>query len=114
MTPSQRIVRNTASAEPYQAGPNVADTETSGKGMLARLPQEDRTRTGSPHTQHDASVEASLALPHERDQSTDMTASKRDPVVQQAQRDVSRGIKDTSKGAEMDSAYKKLRHEKSD
>ena len=98
MTPSKRILRNIAS-----------DTEATGKGMAARLPQEDRTRVGAPLTQHDASVEASLALPHERDQSTDMTASKPDPLIEQAQRDVNSGIKDTSKSVEMNSAYKKLK-----
>ena len=98
MTPSQRMTRNTAT-----------ETEAAGKGMPARSPQGDRARTGAPQTQHDASVEASLPLPHERDQSTDMTASKPDPLVRQAQRDVSRGIKDTSKGAEMDTAYNKLK-----
>ena len=98
MTPSKQILRNKAT-----------ETETSGKGMPARLPQADRTRVGTPQTQHDASVEASLALPHERDQSTDMTASKPDPVVKQAQRDLSRGIEDTSKSVQMNIAYKKLK-----
>ncbi|MBC7608807.1 MAG: hypothetical protein H7228_04385 [Polaromonas sp.] len=98
MTPSKRIVRNKAT-----------ETETTGKGMPVRLQQTDRTRLGAAQTQHDASVEASLALPHERDQSTDMTASKPDPVIKQALRDVSRGLTDTSKGVEMNSAYKKLK-----
>jgi hypothetical protein len=47
-------------------------------------------------------------LPHERDQAVDMTNAKPNPVVEQADRDVKRGIKDTSKSVEMDRAYKKL------
>ena len=50
-----------------------------------------------------------LSLPHERDQSTDMTAETEDPVVTQASKDLQRGLKDTSKGAEMDKAYAKLK-----
>lgn len=50
-----------------------------------------------------------LALPHERDQSTDMTPEAIDPVVAQADRDVKRGFQDTSKGPEMDKAYDKLK-----
>lgn len=98
MTPSTRIVRNKAT-----------ETETTGKGMPERSPQEGRNRVGAPQTPHDASVEASLPLPHERDQSIGMTAGKPNPVVKQAQRDVSRGLKDTSKATEMDAAYKKLK-----
>ena len=98
MTPSKRIARD-----------RVTETESTGKGMPARSAQEDRARVGAAQTQHDASVEASLPLPHERDQSIEMTANQVDPVVRQAQRDTSRGVTDTSKGAEMDTAYKKLK-----
>ena len=37
-------------------------------------------------TFRDAAVEASLELPHERDQVTDMTSDKPDPTIKQAQR----------------------------
>lgn len=50
-----------------------------------------------------------LSLPHERDQSTDMTPDTQDPVVEQASKDLQRGIKDTSNGPEMDKAYDKLK-----
>ena len=50
-----------------------------------------------------------LSLPHERDQSTDMTPETKDPVVEQASKDVKRGLQDTSKGPEMDKAYDKLK-----
>ena len=50
-----------------------------------------------------------LPLPHERDQSTDMTPEANDPVVEQASKDLQRGLKDTSKGPEMDKAYDKLK-----
>ena len=50
-----------------------------------------------------------LLMPHERDQSTDMTPEAADPVVKQAARDVKRGLQDTSKGLEMDKTYDKLK-----
>ena len=40
---------------------------------------------------------------------TDLTADKPDPTIKQAQRDVERGLKDTSKSTEMDNTYKKLK-----
>ncbi|WP_309678815.1 hypothetical protein [Polaromonas sp.] len=82
---------------------------TAGKGMPARAPRQQGPRTAASTTPKDASVEASLELPHERDQATDMTASQPNPRVEQAARDVGRGLKDTSKGAEMDRAYQKLK-----
>jgi hypothetical protein len=36
-----------------------------------------------------------LALPHERDESTDATAGKPDPVMAQAKRDIDIGMVDT-------------------
>jgi hypothetical protein len=63
-------------------------------------------RAGSPK---DTSVEASLELPHERDQSVDMTGGHSSAEVEQAGRDLRRGLKDTSKGPEMGRAYKKLK-----
>ena len=86
-----------------------SETATTGKGMPNREVRPDRARVGSAKTPHDAAVETSLSLPHERDQDTDMTEAKPDPVTVQAQRDVSRGLQDTSKSPEMDSAYKKLK-----
>ena len=81
----------------------------AGKGMPAREPLQGRPLDTRTRTQHDASVEASLRMPNERDGSTDMTADVPDPVVLQARRDIKRGIQDTSKGSEMDQAYKKLK-----
>ena len=88
---------------------SAPDTAKAGKGMPAKPAQADRARVGAAQTLHDAAVEASLALPHERDQSTDMTAEQPNPTIEQAQRDVERGLKDTSKSPEMDKTYKKLK-----
>ena len=85
------------------------DTATVGRGMPARKPKPDAAAVARAQTPHDASVEASLSLPHERDQSTDMTADAPDALVQQAQRDVKRGLQDTSKAPEMNRAYSKLK-----
>ena len=82
------------------------DTSTTGKGMPDKSPQESRPST-QVKTGRDTSVESSLQMPHERDQSTDMTPDKQSPVVKQAHEDVSRGLQDTGKQPEMDAAYKK-------
>ena len=96
--------KNTPSA------PSSSATQAaSSKGMPAKEPREQRSRPEQPDSPKDSAVEASLALPHERDQSVDMTNDKPSPVVKQAGRDVQRGVKDTSKSVEMDRAYKKQR-----
>jgi len=53
------------------------------------------------------SDETGLALPHERDQSTDMTSAAPDPLIQQADADLHRGLQDTGKSPAMDAAYDK-------
>lgn len=88
--------------------PDSATQAASSKGMPTKEPREQRSRPQQPNSPKDSAVEASLELPHERDQSVDMTNDKPDPVVKQAGRDVQRGVKDTSKSVEMDRAYKKL------
>ena len=57
----------------------------------------------------DAAVEAQLKMPNERDESLDMTPDAPDPVIEQAAIDVARGLQDTSKGAELNRAYRKLK-----
>lgn len=87
---------------------NSSPQPASGKGMPAKEPRVQRSRPGQADTAQDDAVEASLELPHERDQAVDMTNAAPNPVVEQAGRDLKRGVKDTSKSVEMDRAYKKL------
>lgn len=47
-------------------------------------------------------------LPHERDEGAGMTGGVPSARVQQAQRDVKRGVQDTSRAPEADIAYRKL------
>ena len=89
--------------------PRLTDIATAGKGMPARKSKPARVAAERAKTLHDASVEAKLSLPHERDQSPNMTAATPDAVVQQAQQDLKRGVQDTSKAPEMDQAYRKLK-----
>jgi hypothetical protein len=76
-------------------------------------PPAQRAIVGKPPTPHDAAVEAKLQMPNERDESVTgaatITADAPDPVIEQAAVDVARGLKDTSKGAELDRAYTKLK-----
>ena len=79
------------------------------EGMPAKTPSAGSSRPGRNLTPQDASDESSLALPHERDQSNNMTATQPDPQIQQAARDLKRNLQDTSKSAAMDGAYRKLK-----
>ena len=47
-------------------------------------------------------------LPHERDQSVDMTQDTPHPERKQAYSDLQRGLQDTGRGPPSDAAYKKL------
>ena len=76
---------------------------------LPTHPPTQRARVGKPPTPRDAAVEAQLQMPNERDESVDMTADVPDPLIEQAAVDVARGLQDTSKGVELDCAYKKLK-----
>lgn len=86
----------------------TTDQAAAGKGMPAKTPLPQRSRPGKHGTPADSSAESSLTLPHERDQSLNMTSDATNPGVAQAARDLEKGIKDTSKALEMDQAYKKL------
>lgn len=50
-------------------------------------------------------------LPHERDQSTDLSAPGRSPrgEIKQAKHDVDRGLKDTDRGPPMDETYQRVK-----
>ncbi len=92
-------------APPPLSNPDQAAT---GKGMPKKTPLAQRSRPGKHATPADVSAESSLSLPHERDQALDMTSDANNPQVEQAARDVKRGVKDTSKAPEMDQTYRKL------
>jgi hypothetical protein len=94
-----------ADTTPERSPSDPRETFNAGKGMPARDAKHDPERIGKPPTAHDASVEFSLAMPHERDQSTDMTADVPDPRIQQAAIDVDSGRQDTSKANETNRAY---------
>ena len=83
------------------------DIRTTGKGMPNRKPQDGNARVGREETAKDASDEAGLSLPHERDQATAMTNAKPDPEMKQAKHDMDSGLQDTSKEPEMNVAYKR-------
>jgi hypothetical protein len=48
-------------------------------------------------------------MPHEHDEKVGMTGGVPSPKVQQAARDVKRGLQDTSRATEADDTYEKLR-----
>ena len=52
---------------------------------------------------------AALKLPHDHDEGSNMTGGEASDLIQQAHRDVSRGLQDTDRGAEIDRTYRKLK-----
>lgn len=68
----------------------------------------DTTRADLPPDGKKQGEDGSVPLmPHERDQSVGMTDDHPDENVQQAFRDVQRGLQDTDRGPAADQAYKK-------
>ena len=102
------------SAQPVdKTDPNTAaspfDPPAAGKGIPARTPEAQAPLAGKHLAPSDQSDQASLQMPHERDQNTGMTSdAKPEPRIKQASEDLEQGRKDTSKAVEMDMAYKKL------
>lgn len=80
----------------------------TGKGEPAKAPRRQRPQVGTQQNLKDQSVKNSLELPNDRDQATDMTNAQPDPMIEQASKDVARGIKDTSAALVTDRTYKKL------
>ena len=60
-------------------------------------------------TPNDASLQASLELPHERDQQADSTGGQPSTKMKQAGRDLSHGVQDTSRAPEMNRAYEQVK-----
>lgn len=75
--------------------------------MPAKAPQPQRSLPGQHKTPEDDSIQGTLELPNDRDQSVDMTGDQHSALIEQAARDLDAGIKDTSKAPEMDRTYKK-------
>lgn len=94
---------------PQRTPEEPTETLHTGKGMPQREARPGAYRDGKPITPQDASDEASLRMPHERDQSTDMTPDQPSQKITQAQNDVESGRKDTSKSVEMNNTYEKLK-----
>jgi hypothetical protein len=95
---------------PVESVAPVAALEAgSSEGMPTRTPATGRSRPGQSVTPQDASDESSLALPHERDQTSNMTAAQPDPQIRQAARDLKQNLQDTDKSAAMNQTYQKLK-----
>ena len=50
-----------------------------------------------------------VVMPHERDEKVGMTGGISSPMVEQAAKDLLRGVKDTSRSVESNAAYEKLK-----
>lgn len=94
--------------KPETTPPNTPAQPAAGKGEPEKTPRRQAPQAGRQPDLRDESVKASLELPHDRDQAQDMTHPQPDPLMEQAAKDIGKGIKDTSKAIETDQAYKKL------
>ncbi|MEO8022475.1 hypothetical protein [Polaromonas sp.] len=98
-----------APAPPASPSPDSPSREAgTSEGMASVKPAKDRPLRDEENVLADL-ADTGLSLPHERDQSTDMTDAKADPQVEQASRDLGRGLQDTDKGKPMNEAYRKLK-----
>ena len=61
----------------------------------------------APGPQADPAPVEEPRLPHERDQSVDMTDDRPDPVIRQAHDDLARGLRDTDRGPVAERTYQK-------
>lgn len=72
---------------------------------------ERRTNTTHPAERPGSGPEdlggSEARLPHERDEATDMTDGERHPEVEQAYKDLQRGLQDTDRGVPAHQAYQK-------
>lgn len=89
--------------------PNPEKDVTPSAPVPART--ERRTNTTNPAVQPGSGPEdlsgPEARLPHERDQATDMTDGERHPEVEQAYKDLQRGLQDTDRGVPAHNAYQK-------
>ena len=93
---------------PQTKPPDMLNQPATGKGEPAKKPRRQRPQADRQQTLKDESVKSSLELPNDRDQATDMTNSKPDPMIEQASKDLANGLKDTSAALVIDRTYKKL------
>ena len=87
-------------------------THTTARELGPRSKDEDKPASpphGNTHSdKHSGKGEDEQPrMPHEHDESADSQRSPPREVIQQAHRDVSRGLTDTDKGPPMDDAYQK-------
>jgi hypothetical protein len=78
--------------------PSVDTTKRQASGPIG----QGLSKAGQPPAK-----EEKPKLPHERDESVDMTHGQPDAQVEQAYRDVQRGLQDTDRGPPADKAYQK-------
>ncbi|CAN7148139.1 hypothetical protein LJR129_000029 [Acidovorax sp. LjRoot129] len=93
----------------------MAQSPTQEKDVTPSAPvparTERRVNTTHPAVQPGSGPEdlngPEARLPHERDQATDMTDGERHPEIEQAYKDVERGLQDTDRGVPAHNAYQK-------
>lgn len=89
---------------PKPSKTNPSNSSAADKPVLSAA-----RRTGTLRLPVGTAKPAPMELPHERDVSTNMTDGIPSPPVQQAYRDVKRGLQDTDRGAEVGRTYQKLK-----
>ena len=90
----------------------MANPRLPGAGDVPRAVTPSTTKKVV-NTQLAPDAPTELKLPNERDESVGVTGGVQSPAVQQAYKDVKRGLQDTSRGAAANEAYEKLKEGKS-
>ena len=84
-------------------------TTTHTLHLKARSAVAPQTGPGSTLPPGAGNTPSEAPLPHERDESVGMTDGVPSDQMQQAYRDLARGLQDTGRGPEADRVYKKLK-----
>ena len=97
-----RLQRNHEMLKPLKTAPSKTSAVATPAVSVKR-------RAGTLRLPVGTAQPAPVELPHERDESSNMTDGIPSPPVQQAYRDVKRGLQDTDRGAEAGRTYQKLK-----
>jgi hypothetical protein len=77
--------------------------------VVAKASRRKSGDTGDPMRGPEPALPPDAKLPHERDESIGMTGGITSKTMQQAYRDLDRGLQDTDRGVEAGRTYKKLK-----
>jgi hypothetical protein len=94
-------------AMPVDPKSSKSPVSSTSKTPESRVRLDTPDAAQDPHGATPAPPGARAKMPHERDETVGMTGGVPSGKMQQAHRDVTRGVQDTDRGPEADRAYQK-------